>query len=197
MIPTVNYDLFRSKINYFKYFIVIATMPVVYIGMASDLIHDGHINIIRVGRSLGSVCVGLLTDDAIRTYKRQPILSYESRKMVIENIVGVDRVIPQYEHDYRPNLELIRPDYVVHGDDWKIGTQSQVRQQVIEKISEWGGRLIEPAYTTGISTTEIIARCSDRLKKDHRLIMSSVYDNTVLIGTHTDTVAETYPDFKT
>lgn len=137
-------------------------MPVVYIGMASDLIHEGHINIIKTGRSLGSVCVGLLTDEAIRTYKRQPILPYESRKAVIENIVGVERVVPQYCHDYRPNLAIIRPDFVVHGDDWKTGPQAKVRQQVIEKLSEWGGQLIEPSYTTGISTTDIIERCSIR-----------------------------------
>lgn len=142
--------------------------PVVYIGMASDLIHEGHINIIKTGRGLGSVCVGLLTDDAIRTYKRQPILSYESRKVVIENIRGVDRVIPQHEHDYRPNLELIRPAFVVHGDDWRTGPQARVRQVVIDKLGEWGGRLIEPEYTSGISTSEIIERCSAECDKERR-----------------------------
>lgn len=130
--------------------------------MASDIIHEGHIHIVKVARMHGTVVVGLLTDAAIASYKRQPILSYESRKTVVENIKGVDLVIPQHEHDYRPNLELLRPDFVVHGDDWRSGPQVHVREQVIECLAQWNGILVEPAYTTGISTTEIIERCQLR-----------------------------------
>lgn len=111
----------------------------VYVGMCADLIHHGHLNIIKEASKYGKVVIGLLTDSAIASYKRLPALSYEERKIVIENIVGVNEVIPQDTLDYIPNLEKIKPNYVVHGDDWKEGVQKQVRQNVINKLKEWGG----------------------------------------------------------
>ncbi|MFA5270092.1 MAG: phosphoenolpyruvate mutase [Patescibacteria group bacterium] len=128
----------------------------VYVAMAADLIHDGHLNIINIARQLGEVTVGLLTDEAIASYKRLPLLTYEQRKKVVENIVGVKEVIPQTTHDYVPNLLALKPDYVVHGDDWKTGVQQQVRQRVIDTIQAWGGQLVEPTYTPGISSTQLI-----------------------------------------
>jgi len=128
----------------------------VYVGMSADLIHPGHMNILKEAAKLGSITVGLLTDSAIASYKRMPHMSYEQRKMVVENIKGVDTVIPQETLDYRNTLEQIRPDYVVHGDDWKEGAQKKTRQQVIEKLKEFGGKLIEISYTKGISSTQLI-----------------------------------------
>jgi len=125
----------------------------VYVGMSADIIHPGHLNIIKEAAKLGSLTLGLLTDKAIASYKRLPYLDYEHRKSVVENIKGVDGVIPQETLDYRPNLKKIRPDFVVHGDDWKEGVQSEVRQQVIDTLSEWGGKLVEVPYTKGISST--------------------------------------------
>lgn len=125
----------------------------IYIGMSADLVHPGHMNILKVGASLGEVTVGLLTDKAIASYKRLPYMTYEQRKAVIENIKGVKEVIPQDTLDYRPNLELVKPDIVVHGDDWKEGVQAKTRQQVIDTLAKWGGKLIEPSYTDGISST--------------------------------------------
>lgn len=130
-------------------------MKKVYIGMSADLVHPGHMNILKVGASLGEVTVGLLTDKAIAGYKRLPFMTYEQRKAVIENIKGVKEVIPQETLDYRPNLELLKPDIVVHGDDWKEGVQSKTRQQVIDTLAKWGGKLIEPSYTNGISSTAL------------------------------------------
>ena len=130
-------------------------MKKVYIGMSADLVHPGHMNILKVGASLGEVTVGLLTDKAIASYKRLPYMTYEQRKAVIENIKGVKEVIPQDTLDYRPNLELLKPDIVVHGDDWKRGVQSKTRQQVIDTLAKWGGKLIEPSYTNGISSTAL------------------------------------------
>ncbi|CAA6814474.1 MAG: Phosphoenolpyruvate phosphomutase (EC [uncultured Campylobacterales bacterium] len=127
----------------------------VYIGMSADLVHPGHMNILQVGAELGEVVVGLLTDKAIASYKRLPYMTYEQRKLVIENIKGVKEVIPQDTLDYRPNLELIKPDIVVHGDDWKEGVQSKTRQQVLDTLSQWGGELVEPNYTSGISSTQL------------------------------------------
>lgn len=128
-------------------------MKTVYVGMSADLVHPGHLNIIEKARSLGSVMVGLLTDQAIASYKRLPYMTYEQRKVVVENIRGVDSVVPQETLDYVPNLRKYRPDFVVHGDDWTSGVQSGVRQKVIETLAEWGGQLVEVPYTQGISST--------------------------------------------
>jgi phosphoenolpyruvate phosphomutase len=125
----------------------------VYVGMSADLIHPGHLNIIATARELGHVTVGLLTDAAIASYKRLPYLNYEHRKAVVENIKGVDRVVPQETLDYVPNLRHYRPDFVVHGDDWQTGVQAKTRQQVIDVLAEWGGELVEVPYTQGISST--------------------------------------------
>ena len=128
---------------------------VVYVGMSADLVHPGHLNILRNASEYGDVVVGLLTDRAIASYKRLPYLTYDSRRQVLECIKYVSKVVPQETLDYRPNLTSIRPDYVVHGDDWKEGVQSNTRQQVIDTISEWGGQLIEVPYTKGISSTKL------------------------------------------
>ena len=127
----------------------------VYVGMSADLVHPGHMNILKIAATLGEVTVGLLTDKAIASYKRLPYMTYSQRKSVIENIKGVKEVIPQDTLDYRPNLELLKPDFVVHGDDWKEGVQAKTRQQVIDTLALWGGELIEPSYTDGISSTAL------------------------------------------
>jgi phosphoenolpyruvate mutase len=148
-----------------------------YVGMSADLIHPGHLNVISRAAELGEVTVGLLTDSAIASYKRLPHMSYEQRKIVIENVKNVVSVIPQDTLDYRENLRELRPDYVIHGDDWKEGVQQKTRQQVIDTLSEWGGELVEVAYTEGISSTMLnnavmaIGTTPEvRLKKLRRLI---------------------------
>lgn len=128
---------------------------IVYIGMSADLIHPGHLNVINEGRKLGEVVVGLLTDEAIASYKRLPFLSFEQRRTIVENIKGVSRVVPQRTLDYVPNLRDLKPDYVVHGDDWQTGVQQQTRARVIEALKEWGGELVEVPYTPGISSTQL------------------------------------------
>ena len=130
-------------------------MKKVYVGMCADLIHHGHLNIIKKATKYGEVTIGLLTDSAIASYKRLPALNYEQRKIVVENIKGVDEVIPQETLDYIPNIEKLKPDFVVHGDDWKTGVQKQVRQQVIDKLNEWGGEVIDIPYTKSISSTKL------------------------------------------
>ncbi len=127
----------------------------VYVGMSADLIHPGHLNIINEARKLGEVIVGLLTDKAIASYKRLPTLKYEQRKMIIQNIKGVTQVVPQDELDYTANLLKYKPDFVVHGDDWKDGVQKETRQKVIDTLKQWGGKLHEVPYTKGISSTKL------------------------------------------
>jgi len=123
-------------------------MKNVYIGMSADLVHPGHMNIIKEASKLGHVTVGLLTDKAIADYKRLPYMTYEQRK-------GVKDVIPQETLDYRPNLKKIKPDFVVHGTDWREGVQAEVREQVIQTLKEWDGELVEPEYTKGISSSKL------------------------------------------
>ena len=130
-------------------------MKKVYVGMSADLLHPGHINILKKAAELGDVTVGILTDKAIASYKRLPFMSFEQRKVVVENIKGVSKAIPQETLDYTDNLNLIKPDIVVHGDDWKEGIQIKTRQQVIKTLSGWGGELVEVSYTQGVSSTKL------------------------------------------
>ncbi len=106
----------------------------VYVGLSADIMHEGHINILKIANSYGDVIVGLLTDQAIASYKNIPYLDYKKRKVVIENMKYVKKVIPQKTLDYVENLKLIRPDYVVHGDDWKSGVQKKTRERVVSTL---------------------------------------------------------------
>ena len=151
----------------------------VYITLSVDIIHEGHINILRTAAKLGNVTVGLLTDEAIASYKSIPYLEYNRRKIIIENIKYVDNVIPQHTLDYVPNLNLIKPDFVVHGDDWKTGVQKQIRSNVINALKKWSGKLIEPKYTKHISSliikdriSEITATPQNRVSRLKRLFRS-------------------------
>lgn len=127
----------------------------VYVPMAVDILHPGHINIIKVSSQYGRVMVGLFTDEAIASYKRVPYMPYEQRKIVIENIKGVDEVVPQLTRDYEENLRKYKPDYMVHGTDWREGPLADVRAKAIKILAEWGGEIIEPEYTQGVSSTMI------------------------------------------
>ena len=136
-------------------------MKKVYVGMSADIIHPGHLNIIKEAAKLGEITIGLLTDKAISSYKRLPYLNFEMRKEIIESIKGVKNVIAQETLDYVPNLELLKPDFVVHGDDWKEGPQKKTRQDVIDALSKWGGKLVEIPYTKGISSTVLNERIKE------------------------------------
>ena len=101
-------------------------IKIIYAGMAADLIHHGHINLIKKARKYGKLIVGVLSDEAIITYKRKPVYNYNQRKLIFENIKGVEKVIKQKTHSYIENLEKIKPDFVIHGNDWKKGVQSNI-----------------------------------------------------------------------
>ena len=129
-------------------------MKKVYVGMGTDLIHHGHINIIEVARELGEVTVGLLSDKAVSKYSRTPFLSYNERKKILENLKGVKEVIPQEDLDYEKNLLELKPDYVVHGTDWKTGPQKHIRDKVIKLLDENPKykKLVEKYVDAGLST---------------------------------------------
>ena len=128
---------------------------IVYVGMSADLVHPGHINLLERAAEYGEVVVGLLTDRAIASYKRLPHMTFEQRRAVVESLRMVSRVVSQDTLDYVPNLEALRPDFVVHGDDWRTGVQQETRRRVIEALAGWGGELVEIPYTEGISSTRL------------------------------------------
>lgn len=154
----------------------------VYVGMSADLIHPGHLNVLERAHELGDVTVGLLTDKAIASYKRLPHMTYEQRRAVVASLRTVADVIPQETLDYVPNLEQLRPDYVVHGDDWRSGVQQKTRQRVVDTIRRWGGELVEVPYTEGVSSTQLNEAVKQvgttpnvRLSRLRRLINSKEY----------------------
>ncbi len=141
----------------------------VYVGLSADIMHEGHINILKTASKFGEITVGLLTDQAIASYKKIPYLTYKQREVVIKNIKYVSKVIPQKTLDYTYNLNLTKPDFVVHGDDWKSGIQKETRKKVIKEIRKWGGRLIEPKYTKNISSTLIKKKISEIISPENRV----------------------------
>lgn len=149
----------------------------IYIGMTADIMHPGLIRIINEATKYGQVIIGLLTDKAIAEHKRLPYLTYEQRKEVVENIKGVSQVVPQEEWSYVENLRRLKPDYIIHGDDWKVGPLREIRELVFETMNELGGKVIEIPYTQGINSSSLdkdikaIGTTPDiRLKSLRRLI---------------------------
>ena len=127
----------------------------VYVPMAADIIHPGHLNIIKESAKLGYVMVGLFSDKAIASYKRVPLMNYEQRKQIVESLKGVDEVVMQDEKDYSANLIKYKPNFLVHGSDWNEGPLNQERQKAITLMESWGGKVVEPEYTKDISSTKL------------------------------------------
>lgn len=147
--------------------------------MIADIMHPGLINIINEGAKYGDVIIGLFTDKAIATYKRLPVLTYEQRKAVVQSINGVKEVVPQDEWNYVTNLRKYKPDYIIHGDDWKEGSQKAIRKEVFAVMEELGGKVIEIPYTHGINSSKLAEEIEGfgttpeiRMKKLRRLIDS-------------------------
>ena len=124
---------------------------IVYVPLAADILHEGHLNILKIASGYGKVIVGLLTDAAIIQYKNLPFFDYDQRFKIVSNLKLVDKVVPQNSWDYKEILNSIKPDFFVHGDDWKVGIQSKIRLDVIRELKKWNGKLIEPKYFKTIS----------------------------------------------
>ena len=130
-------------------------MKQVYVSLIADLLHSGHIKVLKEASNHGEVIVGLLTSSAIFELNDQAYLKYQQRKEVIENLEIVSKVIPQKTASYRDNLIDLKPDFVVHGDDWVAGPQSIYRSEVIDLLETWDGKLIETEYSHNISDQNI------------------------------------------
>lgn len=122
-------------------------MKKVYVCFSTDIIHEGHLNIVKEAKKLGTVIGGVLSNEAMVKFDRFPMLSFEERKKLIENIPDISEVVVQKEVMYNDVLDEIKPDYVVHGDNWVEGPQAAIRKNVIDKLEEWGGKLVEVPYT--------------------------------------------------
>ena len=129
----------------------------VYMCFSTEYIHSGHVAILHKARRLGRLIVGVLSDEAVASYKRYPLIPYEERKALFENLAGVERVVEQKSLSYKENLEALKPDYVVHGDDWKEGFQKPIRQEVCDVLSAYGGKLVEYPYSNDPKYKEIDA----------------------------------------
>ncbi len=115
----------------------------VYMCFSTDMIHSGHIAIIKKAQHLGKLIIGVLSDEAVVSYKRFPLMPFSERKTMFENITGVYRVVEQKTLSYRANLEKYKPTIVVHGDDWTQGVQKPIRDEVVSVLASYGGKLVE------------------------------------------------------
>lgn len=135
----------------------------VYMCFSTDMVHSGHIAIIKKAAKLGRLTVGVLSDEAVAGYKRFPLLPFEERKSLFENITGVERVVEQKTISYADILRELRPDYVVHGDDWKEGFQKPIREEVIACLGQYGGQLVEFPYAADEKYKELEKRSRKQL----------------------------------
>ena len=120
----------------------------VYMCFSTEYIHTGHIAIIKKAKRLGRLTIGVLSDEAVASFRRFPLMPFEERKALVSNIAGVENVVEQKTLSYAENLRALKPDYVVHGDDWVNGFQKPIRQEVIDVLSEYGGQLVEYPYSS-------------------------------------------------
>ena len=130
----------------------------VYMCFSTDVIHGGHIAIIKKARELGCLTVGVLSDEAVSSYKRLPLVPETERKKLFENVAGVQKVVIQKTLSYREILETLRPNIVVHGDDWREGFQKPIRDEVVSVLSSYGAKLVEYPYNYDDKYKEIDAR---------------------------------------
>ena len=141
----------------------------VYVPLAVDFIHSGHLNVINIAQKYGRVIIGLLNDKAISQYKRLPILNYKERLKIVTNLKNVSEVIEQKNWDYTETIKKLKPDFFVHGDDWKQGVQKNTRLKVIKALKKYSGKLIEPKHTKNISSSSIKRKVYENLTPDLRI----------------------------
>lgn len=136
---------------------------IVYMCFSTDIIHSGHIDIIRKATKLGKLIVGILTDEVVASYKRFPLIPYTERMELMKNINGVEEVVMQDVLSYTDNLRKFKPNYVVHGDDWKNGFQKSIRDEVSSVLNEWGGYLVEYPYSKNEVYSSLEKRYRDQI----------------------------------
>ena len=155
---------------------------IVYVPLAVDILHSGHLNIINRAKKYGKVVIGLLSDNAVAEYKNIPALGYEERYKIVKNLKNVHKIIKQDTWDYSKVLNSLKPDYFVHGDDWKKGIQKKTRQKVIRLLKKNRGKLIEIPYTKNISSSSIKSDLINHLTPTSRVsILKRLIDSKKIV----------------
>jgi phosphoenolpyruvate phosphomutase len=136
-------------------------MKKVYTCFCTDVIHAGHLNILNEAKKYGEVTVGVLDDEAMIRFNRFPSITIEERVELVKATGLADNVIIQHKVMYDDIIESLRPDYVIHGDNWTEGAEAAIRRNVVENLKKYGGELIEVPYTY----SEEVRKIDDRMKE--------------------------------
>lgn len=155
---------------------------IAYVPLAVDILHTGHLNIIDTAKKYGKVVIGLLSDSAISEYKDLPTLDYNERYKIVKSLKNVDEIIKQNTWDYSEILENLKPDFFIHGDDWKKGIQKKTRENVVKLLRKNKGKLVEVAYTKNISSTSIKFNLINHLTPNSRVSnLKRLIDNKQIV----------------
>lgn len=155
---------------------------IVYVPLAVDILHTGHLNIIDIAKKYGKVVIGLLSDSAISEYKDLPTLDYNERYKIVKSLKNVDEIIKQNTWDYSEILENLKPDFFIHGDDWKKGIQKKTRENVVKLLRKNKGKLVEVAYTKNISSASIKSNLINHLTPNSRVSnLKRLIDNKQIV----------------
>lgn len=138
-------------------------MAKVYVCFCTDVIHEGHLNIIEQAKKYGDVVIGALSDEALIKYNRFPTIPLKERVELYKRIDGIDSVVVQNTVMYEDVINELHPDYVVHGDNWKSGPEAAIRNNVIKLLSAYGGKLIEIPYTYNEKVKKIDSQLKEKL----------------------------------
>ncbi len=154
----------------------------VYVPLAIDILHSGHLNIIKIAKKYGKVVIGLLSDSAVAEYKAIPSLEYNERYKIVKSLKDVNQIIKQDTWDYSYVLNTLKPDYFIHGDDWKRGIQKKTRKKVISILKKNKGKLIEVPYTKNISSSSIKSDLITHLTPTSRIsILKRLIENKTVV----------------
>ena len=138
-------------------------MKTVYTCFCTDVIHEGHLNIINEAKKLGKVIVGCLSDEALIRYNKFPTISQKGRVELYKGLEGVEEVVIQNDMLYNDVIADIKPDYVVHGDNWKAGPEKSIRDHVESLLKEYGGELVDIPYTYNEDVKKIDLQLKEKL----------------------------------
>lgn len=138
-------------------------MSTVYTCFTTDVIHEGHLNLINEAKKYGEVIIGVLSDECMIRFNRFPSVDFDERKRIAEEIPGVSRVIIQKSIHYDEIIKEIKPDYIIHGDNWLEGPMRAIRDRASVLLESYGGRIIDVPYTYNETVTLIDSRIRERL----------------------------------
>lgn len=138
-------------------------MKTVYMCFATDVIHEGHMNVVRKAAEYGRVVAGVLCDSEMVRYNRFPTVSFEERMEMVRDIPEVDEVVVQNQIMYDEVIATLHPDYVIHGDNWCSGPEKAIRENVVQLLAQSGGELIEVPYTYNEKVKKVDDQIKDKL----------------------------------